>query len=63
MAHYCLSAIMGFKPGRGLSYLMVQAAEVESHNDNGLHTQSELQIRELCYPSPLFLPAPIVIGV
>ena len=54
---------MGFKPGRGLSYLMVQAAEVESHNDNGLHTQSELQIRELCYPSPLFLLAPIVIAV
>ena len=42
---------------------MAQAAEVDNNDDNGLHhTRSEPQIRELCYPSPLFLPAPIVIG-
>ena len=29
MAHYCLSA---------LSYLMLQAAALDSHNDNGLNT-------------------------
>ena len=43
---------------------MVHAAEVDSNNDKGLHhTRSELQIRELCYPSPLFLLAPTVVAV
>ena len=42
---------------------MVQAAEVDSHDDNALHhTQSELQILELCYPSPL-LQLPTVIDL
>ena len=45
MAHYCLSAIMRFMLGRGLilSYLMVQAAELDSHNDNGLDTTRNMR--------------------
>ena len=56
MAHYCRSAIMGFKPGRGLSYLMVQAAEVESHNDNGLDTtrRASYKFVSSAIPRPFF---------
>ena len=57
-AHYSLSAIMGFMPGRALSCLMVQAAEGDSHNDNGLDTtrRANRQIREYssAIPRPFF---------